>query len=76
MATCTPCPGTASPSFWQRYSGLKDTVSQYIRKDDKILMAGCGNSRLTEEMFDEGYSTITNIDVSSVVIDQMMSRYR
>lgn len=39
-------------------------------------MAGCGNSRLTEEMFDDGYSNITNIDVSRVVIDQMTDRYK
>ncbi|CAN0004861.1 unnamed protein product, partial [Ascophyllum nodosum] len=60
----------------QRYSGLKDTITQYIRKDDNILMVGCGNSRLSEDMFDEGYTTITNIDVSRVVIEQMIARYR
>lgn len=60
----------------QRYSGLKDWILQYVRKDDNILMVGCGNSRLSEDMFDEGFTTITNIDVSRVVIDLMIARYR
>ena len=60
----------------QRYSGLKDWISQYVRKDDNILMVGCGNSRLSEDMFDDGFTTLTNIDVSRVVIDQMAARYR
>lgn len=51
-------------------------MSQYIRKDDNILMVGAGNSRLSEDMFDDGYTTITNIDISRVVIDQMIARYR
>lgn len=60
----------------QRYSGLKDWIPQYIRKDDNILMVGAGNSRLTEDMFDDGYTTITNIDISKVVVDQMTARCR
>lgn len=39
-------------------------------------MAGCGNSRLSEEMYEDGYTDITNIDISRVVIDQMAERTR
>eukprot|EP00746_Dinoflagellata_sp_MGD_P133786 gnl/MRDRNA2_/MRDRNA2_67539_c0_seq2.p1 gnl/MRDRNA2_/MRDRNA2_67539_c0~~gnl/MRDRNA2_/MRDRNA2_67539_c0_seq2.p1 ORF type:complete len:172 (-),score=32.99 gnl/MRDRNA2_/MRDRNA2_67539_c0_seq2:61-576(-) len=35
---------------------------------------GCGNSLLTEELYDEGYEKIVNIDNSSTVIDQMRER--
>jgi hypothetical protein len=34
-------------------------------KETKILMLGCGNSTLGEEMYDAGYKDIVNIDVSS-----------
>lgn len=51
-------------------------MSQYLRKDDNILMVGAGASRLSEDMFDDGYMTIINIDISRVVIDQMIARYR
>lgn len=34
-------------------------------------MIGCGNSNLSEQLYDQGYTNITNIDISPVVIDQM-----
>ena len=39
-------------------------------------MSGCGNSRLTEDMFEDGYTSITNIDISRVCIEQMVERYK
>lgn len=41
---------------------------------DNILVLGCGNSRLSEELYEEGYKTITNIDFSTKVISQMEER--
>ncbi len=38
-------------------------------------MVGCGNSKLSEEMANEGYSHITNIDISSNVIEKMSAIY-
>ena len=62
--------------WYQRYSGVRDLVNQYVKREDLILMAGCGNSRMTEEMFEDGYTSITNVDISRVVIDQMVERYK
>ncbi len=31
---------------------------------------------MSEEMFDEGYTNIANIDISSVVIKQMQEKYK
>ena len=42
--------------WFQRYSGIKELVGQYLKKSDKILNVGAGNSRLTEEMFEDGES--------------------
>ena len=39
-------------------------------------MAGCGNSRLSEDMFEDGYANLSNIDISRVVIDQMSDKYK
>jgi len=38
-------------------------------------MVGCGNSKLSEEMALDGYSRITNIDISSNVIEKMSAVY-
>ena len=40
------------------------------------MNVGAGNSRLSEEMFDEGYHNITNIDISSTVIKAMTEKYK
>jgi 2-polyprenyl-3-methyl-5-hydroxy-6-metoxy-1,4-benzoquinol methylase len=47
-----------------------------MKPEDTCLMLGCGNSELSEQMYDAGYTKITNIDISSVVIEQMAERSR
>jgi len=41
-----------------------------------VLVAGCGNSRLTAEMWRDGFAPIANVDVSRTVIDQMSARHK
>ena len=31
--------------WYQRYSGIRDLINQYVRREDNILMSGAGNSR-------------------------------
>ncbi|KAK9289137.1 hypothetical protein L1049_017610 [Liquidambar formosana] len=40
----------------------------------QILVPGCGNSRLSEHLYDAGFRSITNIDFSKVVISDMLRR--
>ncbi|KAG4210054.1 hypothetical protein ERO13_A02G020406v2 [Gossypium hirsutum] len=40
----------------------------------RILVPGCGNSRLSEHLYDAGFGDITNIDFSKVVISGMLRR--
>lgn len=37
----------------------------------RVLHPGCGNSAITEKMYDDGYKDIVNLDISAVVIQQM-----
>ncbi|KAK6122872.1 hypothetical protein DH2020_043398 [Rehmannia glutinosa] len=39
-----------------------------------ILVPGCGNSRLSEHLYDAGFTNITNVDFSEVVISYMLNR--
>ncbi|CAA0819857.1 S-adenosyl-L-methionine-dependent methyltransferases superfamily protein [Striga hermonthica] len=39
-----------------------------------ILVPGCGNSRLSEHLYDAGFTNITNVDFSKVVISDMLRR--
>ena len=47
----------------------------YAEPEDYILNIGCGNSRMTEDMYYDGYETIMNIDMSRVVVEQMQDKY-
>lgn len=62
--------------WYQRYSGVSELLNKYVKKDDNILVAGAGNSRLSEDMYEDGYQTLTNIDISRVVVDQMIEKYK
>ncbi|PFH34006.1 putative methyltransferase [Besnoitia besnoiti] len=66
----------AEPFDWfQRYAGLKPIFLEVgIEPSWKILVLGCGTSRVSEEMYAEGYKSIVNVDYSSVCITNMQRR--
>lgn len=41
-----------------------------------ILIAGCGTSRLSEELYEEGYANVTSIDNSYTAIKLMNEEYK
>ncbi|XP_058077409.1 uncharacterized protein LOC131225832 isoform X3 [Magnolia sinica] len=66
----------AGPFDWyQRYSALRPFVRNYIPTSSRILMVGCGNAVMSEDMVKDGYEDIVNVDISSVVIDMMRKKY-
>ena len=79
-----------SPSYWneryakdpepfdwyQRYDQLRELITQCVPRGAAVLNAGCGNSRLSEDMFADGYAPITNIDISRSVVDAMSARHK
>jgi len=56
------------------YPELCGVLHKYIKPADQVLMVGCGNSKLSEDLYDLSYHNITNIDVSDVVIKQMSQK--
>lgn len=61
--------------WYQRWAGLKDIFTQTVKPTHKILNVGAGNSRLSEEMYDDGFQNIMNIDISSTVVNAMKEKY-
>jgi spermidine synthase len=53
---------------------LCDQLHKYIKAKDDTLMVGCGNSALSETLHDVGYTSLTNIDISSQAIKQMAQK--
>jgi ubiquinone/menaquinone biosynthesis C-methylase UbiE len=62
--------------WYQRYAGLAPLINMYIPKQNKILMVGCGNAAISEDMVCDGYQDIVNIDISAVVIEAMREKYK
>ncbi|KAK8937666.1 hypothetical protein KSP40_PGU000553 [Platanthera guangdongensis] len=40
----------------------------------RLLVPGCGNSRVSEHLYDAGFQQITNIDFSKIVVSDMLRR--
>ncbi|CAO1393520.1 unnamed protein product [Diamesa hyperborea] len=62
--------------WYGEYPELCGILGKYIKTKDNILVIGCGNSKLSIEMFDVGYKSMTNIDISEVVIKQMQKSFK
>ena len=46
-------------------------LNSFMNATDAILMLGCGSAAFSADLYDDGYTNITNIDLSDVVIAQM-----
>nr|XP_029116311.1 EEF1A lysine methyltransferase 4 [Elaeis guineensis] len=67
--------GGASFDWYQRYSALRPFVRKFVPTSSRVLMVGCGNAVMSEDMVKDGYVDIMNIDISSVVIEMMRKKY-
>lgn len=59
--------------WYGEYTDHCHLLHKYLKNTSRILMAGCGNSKLSEDLYDAGFEAIDNIDISSVVIRQKKS---
>ncbi|CAI4223773.1 unnamed protein product [Auanema sp. JU1783] len=71
----------ADPVYWKNffakrslpfecYSDLSEILELYIKRQDKILQLGCGNSTLASDLFDFGFKDVHSIDTDERVIQQ------
>ncbi|KAF7770350.1 hypothetical protein Agabi119p4_6324 [Agaricus bisporus var. burnettii] len=63
--------------YWdQRYSQETENADfDWFKSMSRILMLGCGNSKLSEDMWEDGYKNIVNTDYSRVLIENMKQRH-
>ncbi|XP_047311161.1 EEF1A lysine methyltransferase 4 [Impatiens glandulifera] len=60
--------------WFKDYSHFRHLIKQNIKPNSSVLELGCGNSQLSEEIYKEGATNITCIDLSSVAVEKMKSR--
>ena len=67
----------ATFDWLESFATLKDILDQFLKSPDmRILVLGCGNAEFSEDLYDEGYTNVVNVDISPVVIEQMAERNR
>ncbi len=52
-------------SRYGEYTDLVDVLAKYVRKQDRILVPGCGNSSLSECLYDLQGCTYVNFSFQS-----------
>ncbi|KAK4317286.1 hypothetical protein Pmani_011625 [Petrolisthes manimaculis] len=67
--------GDKAFEWYGEYAELCGMLHKYVRPQDNILVAGCGNSTLSADMYKVGYKSITNVDNSEVVIRRMEEQH-
>ncbi|XP_015114910.1 eEF1A lysine and N-terminal methyltransferase homolog [Diachasma alloeum] len=68
--------GKKAFEWYGEYPELCGQLSKFIKPKDDVLVVGCGNSTLSMDLYDVGYSNVTSIDISKIVIDQMRDKNR
>lgn len=54
---------------------LKEYVDQLEAKDQRILIPGCGNAYEAEYLLSKGFTNVTLVDISGVLINQLKERF-
>ncbi|KAI9062509.1 S-adenosyl-L-methionine-dependent methyltransferase [Trametes sanguinea] len=66
----------SSFDWFKSYNDIADIMRELIPdKSSRILMLGCGNSTLSQDMYDDGYKNIVNTDYSGILIEKMRHKH-
>lgn len=66
----------ATFEWYGNYANLKRLLTKYISAKDVILMSGCGNSDLSLNLYSDGFTNMTSVDNSEVVIANMNKKHK
>ena len=61
--------------WYADWEQLEKYFKIFLKEDDKILMVGCGNSKLSSQMYESNFKNIINIDISDIVIGKMQKQF-
>ncbi|KAI3441331.1 Methyltranfer_dom domain-containing protein [Psidium guajava] len=60
--------------WFKDYSHFRHLIQQNVKPDSSVLELGCGNSQLSENLYKDGVTRITCIDLSAVAVESMQKR--
>ncbi len=67
---------TKSFEWYGEYLDLCHVLHKYIKPQNRVLVVGCGNSKLSEDLYDVGCTELENIDISDTVVKQMTAKHQ
>ncbi|XP_031744873.1 EEF1A lysine methyltransferase 4 isoform X2 [Cucumis sativus] len=62
--------------WFKDYSHFRHLILPLLKPDSSVLELGSGNSKLSEELYNDGITDITCIDLSAVAVEKMQRRLR
>lgn len=60
--------------WFKDYSHFRHLIQAHIKPTSSVLELGCGNSQLCEELYKDGVTEITCIDLSAIAVEKMQKR--
>ncbi|XP_054787658.1 uncharacterized protein LOC129293622 [Prosopis cineraria] len=60
--------------WFKDYSHFRHHIQAHVTSHSSVLELGCGNSQMCEELYKDGVTDITCIDLSSVAVEKMQKR--
>ena len=67
--------GEAPREWFIPYEKMSRFLKKRVPTTSKTLVIGCGTSKLTPEMYDDGFKDIKSMDFSETAIEQMRREY-
>jgi ubiquinone/menaquinone biosynthesis C-methylase UbiE len=61
--------------WYADWTQLKPHFTPLLTNESLILNVGCGNSKMSNQMYQDNFKSITNIDISNIVISKMKQQY-
>ena len=55
---------------------IRPLVSEYLHPAKKVLHIGCGNSKMSEQLLDDNFDEVINLDFSPQIINTMKEHYK
>jgi hypothetical protein len=62
--------------WYYGYDCFRETIRDYVPRNEKVMIAGCGSSNMLGDMADDGYENLIGADLSRVVMTQLKYRYQ
>ncbi|XP_028051681.1 EEF1A lysine methyltransferase 4 isoform X1 [Camellia sinensis] len=60
--------------WFKNYSHFRHLIQQHVKPNSSVLELGCGNSQLCEQLYSDGITEMTCIDLSAVAVEKMQKR--